>query len=185
MTHSGVARARHCRASYCNKDIANEIHIACADPACANFELCLQVSVRLPKKSIISHRRRTWWYVMIRSLSASLCKSTAALNHRNLPLFACSYSVCVVSCRRYLISLLRLSVRIYVNLPTSPHLLLDAVLFCWPWRRHARKHAQLPGHWQHEVPAIPPWLGRRRRDAAAYSHGGQWLLQKLTIIKID
>eukprot|EP00729_Bicosta_minor_P025143 gene25143-3257_t len=42
MTHSGVARARHCRASYCNKDIANEIHIACADPACANFELCLQ-----------------------------------------------------------------------------------------------------------------------------------------------
>ena len=109
MTHSGVARARHCRASYCNKDIANEIHIACADPACANFELCLQVSVRLPKKKYNIAQKKN---LMIRSLSASLCKSTTALNHRNLPLFACSYSVCVVSCRRYLISLLRLSFRI-------------------------------------------------------------------------
>ena len=70
MTHSGVARARHCRASYCNKDIANEIHIACADTACANFELCLQVSVRLPKKKYNIAQKKN---LMIRYDTFSFC----------------------------------------------------------------------------------------------------------------
>jgi thiamine pyrophosphokinase len=39
-----ATRARNCKAGYCNKNITNEIHMACA--ICTDFELCLQVRMQ-------------------------------------------------------------------------------------------------------------------------------------------